>query len=356
MMHSENIRKHADKVNRNNSSARMHANENPLGSPGLIQPGRYDLSLLSQYPDPTYSALRDAIGQRWKINPGQIITGNGSDELIDIILRSLLKAGARLTAPKHSFMMYKKRSDILGVLYSEIPINSGHILPEDLKEALSHKPDILVLVNPSNPLGYYIRPSELISLVETIPPDTTIIIDEAYAEFTPDRENTAGIQIVNNRLNSICLRTFSKAYGLAGLRLGWAYVSTDLYPQLEARRAPYNVSALSALAGEHALKDREHTSKTTEYCLNWGKKLIDLFEAFGVKANCQYVNFVFVEFDSKERCMEIHNFLNSEGFLTARLTDYSLDHCLRISFGPREQMESLFFFLEKKLKAQTLPR
>ncbi len=135
------------------------------------------------------------------------------------------------------------------------------------------------------------------------------------------------------------------------MRLGWAYVSTDLYPQLEARRAPYNVSALSALAGEHALQDREHLFKTTEYCLSWGRKLVDLFEDYGVKASAQYVNFVFVEFDSEERSREIQNSLNSEGFLIARLTDYSLDHCLRISFGPREQMEKLLFVLEKELKA-----
>ncbi|EPU4319874.1 pyridoxal phosphate-dependent aminotransferase [Escherichia coli] len=355
MMPPENIRKDADQAIHNNAPARLHANENPLGSPGLIQPGRYDLSLLSQYPDPTYSALRSAIGQRWKVNPGQIITGNGSDELIDITLRSLLKPGARLAAPRHSFMMYKKRSDILGGLYSEIPVNSGRLLPEDLKEVVSHKPDILVLVNPSNPLGHYIVPSELISLVETVPPDTTVIIDEAYAEFSPDRENTAGIQIVHNRVNSICLRTFSKAYGLAGLRLGWAYVSTDLYPQLEACRAPYNVSALSALAGEYALQDPEHLSRTTEYCLNWGRRLVDLFAAFGVKASSQYVNFVFVEFDTKERCQKIHSTLNSEGFLTARLTDYFLENCLRISFGTPKQMEKLFSVLQKELIDQILP-
>ncbi|HBZ1364700.1 TPA: aminotransferase class I/II-fold pyridoxal phosphate-dependent enzyme [Klebsiella pneumoniae] len=350
MMLSKKIRECVEGAN-NNASTRLHANENPLGSPDLIQTGRYDVSLLSQYPDPTYNALRAAIGVRWNINPEQIITGNGSDELIDITLRSLLKPGARLTAPRHSFMMYKKRTDILGALYSEIPVNSGRILPEDLQEAVSHKPDILVLVNPSNPLGHYIAPSEMISLIETIPPETTIIIDEAYVEFTPDIENTAGIQIVHKRVNSICLRTFSKAYGLAGLRLGWAYVSADLYPQLEARRAPYNVSALSALAGEHALQDREHLFKTTEYCLSWGRKLVGLFEDYGVKASAQYVNFVFVEFDSEERSREFQNSLNSEGFLIARLTDYSLDHCLRISFGPREQMEKLFSVLEKELKA-----
>lgn len=348
MMPSENIRVYGDQVH-DNAPARLHANENPLGSPGLIQPGLYDLSLLSQYPDPTYIALRSAIGQRWNVNPEQIITGNGSDELIDIILRSLLKPGARLTAPRHSFMMYKKRTDIIGALYSEIPVNSGRILPVDLKGAVNHKPDILVLVNPSNPLGHYIAPSELISLVEDIPPDTTVIIDEAYAEFTPDRENTAGIQIVHKRVNSVCLRTFSKAYGLAGLRLGWAYVSTDLYPQLEARRAPYNVCALSALAGEYALQDPGHIYRTTEYCLTWGKRLVDLFEAFGVKASSQYVNFVFVEFDSEERCLEIHNNLCSEGFLTARLTDYSLGNCLRISFGAPEQMQKLFSVLQKEL-------
>ncbi|WP_236316530.1 aminotransferase class I/II-fold pyridoxal phosphate-dependent enzyme [Enterobacter hormaechei] len=246
MMFSKKIRECVEGAN-NNASIRLHANENPLGSPDIIQTGQYDLSLLSLYPDPTYNALRAAIGERWNINPEQIITGNGSDERIDITLRSLLKPGARLTAPRHSFMMYKKRTDILGALYSEIPVKSGRILPEDLKEAVSHKPDILVLVNPSNPLGHYIAPSEMISLVETIPPETTIIIDEAYAEFTPDIENTAGIQIVHKRVNSICLRTFSKAYGLAGLRLGWAYVSTDLYPALPiARIELLNVSAVRA--------------------------------------------------------------------------------------------------------------
>ncbi|MEG5673614.1 aminotransferase class I/II-fold pyridoxal phosphate-dependent enzyme [Enterobacter hormaechei] len=213
MMFSKKIRECVEGAN-NNASIRLHANENPLGSPDIIQTGQYDLSLLSLYPDPTYNALRAAIGERWNINPEQIITGNGSDELIDITLRSLLKPGARLTAPRHSFMMYKKRTDILGALYSEIPVKSGRILPEDLKEAVSHKPDILVLVNPSNPLGHYIAPSEMISLVETIPPETTIIIDEAYAEFTPDIENTAGIQIVHKRVNSICLRTFSKRMDL----------------------------------------------------------------------------------------------------------------------------------------------
>lgn len=201
-------------------------------------------------------------------------------------------------------------------------------------------------------MGHYIAPSELISLVETVPLDTTVIIDEAYAEFTPDRENMAGIHIVHNRVNSICLRTFSKAYGLAGLRLGWAYVSTDLHPKLEARRASYNVSALSALAGEYALQAPDHLVRTTDYCLDWGRKLVGLFKEFGVKARSEFVNFVFVEFNSNEHFQEVYHTLKGEGFLTDRLIDYSLENCLRISFGNQEQMEKLFSVLKVKISVR----
>lgn len=133
MMCSKNIRECAGEANNKNTPIRLHANENPLGPPALIQLCLNDLSLLSQYPDPAYSALRSAIGHRWNVNPEQLIIGNGSDELIDITLRSLLKPGAQLVAPQHSFMMYKKRTATLGALYCELPINNSRILLENLK-------------------------------------------------------------------------------------------------------------------------------------------------------------------------------------------------------------------------------
>lgn len=350
-MLSDKIQGDAELPERKDECIRLHANENPLGMSEQVQNQcMSDLSLMNQYPDPTYRSLRSAIGHRWDVEPEQLIIGNGSDELIDIALRSLLKPDSRITALRHSFMMYEKRARLLGAIYSEIPVdNNGQVTSNDIKETTNNQTDILVLVNPSNPLANYIEPSYLLSLVEEIPLITTVIIDEAYAEFTPDRENTAGLQIVRNRINSVCLRTFSKAYGLAGLRLGWAYVSADILPKLETRRAPYNVSALSSLAGEYALQDTEHLNRTTEYCWTWGKRLVDLFDAFGIKARSEYVNFVFVEFGNDTSCQEIHNALEREGFLTSRLTDYSLKNCLRISFGTPTQMEKLFSVLQREL-------
>jgi histidinol-phosphate aminotransferase len=215
---------------------------------------------------------------------------------------------------------------------------------------LEKKPGVVVLVNPSNPLGDYLLPSQLLSLVAAIPESTTVIIDEAYAEFAPDRENSAGIQIVNARANSICLRTFSKAYGIAGLRLGWAYASADLVPVLQARRAPYNVSSFSALAGEYVLQDSDHLDKTATHCQAWGQEIVSLFEAHGIEARSRYVNFAFVECASQQRCEDLHGHLESEGFLTSRLTDYGLDTCLRISFGNQAQMSRLCDVLKKKLQ------
>lgn len=332
-------------------SVRLHANENPLGASGLaLQLCMSMPTLLSEYPEVTYKSLRTAIGERWSVDPERVVVGAGSDELIDIALRSLLKPSSRIVALQHSFKMYKIRSALLAADYSEISPSDGEGGEKVLNFPSEKNPDVVVLVNPSNPLGDYLLPSELISLVAAIPISTTVIIDEAYAEFAPDRENSAGIQIVNARENSICLRTFSKAYGLAGLRLGWAYASADLVPVLQARRAPYNVSSFSALAGEYALQDSGHLDKTAAYCQAWGQEIVSLFKAHGIQARSQYVNFVFVECVSRQSCQDLHGHLESEGFLTLQLTDYGLDTCLRISFGSQTQMTRLCDVLKKKLQ------
>lgn len=333
-------------------NARLHANENPLGASGLALHLCMSMpSLLSEYPEVTYKSLRTAIGERWNVDPERVVVGAGSDELIDISLRSLLQAGSRIVALQHSFKMYKIRSELLGADYSEIFPASGEGYDTALNIALQKNPDVVVLVNPSNPLGDYLSPSALLKLVATIPERTTVIIDEAYAEFAPDRENSPGVQIVNARKNSICLRTFSKAYGIAGLRLGWAYASADLVPVLQARRAPYNVSSLSALAGEYALWDADHLEKTAAHCLVWGQEIVSLFQGYGVQARSRYVNFVFVEFNSPHDCKSLHDYLAREGFLTSPLTDYGLDNCLRISIGSQVQMTRLCDVLRKELDA-----
>jgi histidinol-phosphate aminotransferase len=331
--------------------ARLHANENPLGASGLALHLCASMpTLLSEYPEVTYESLRTAIGKRWNVDSERIVVGAGSDELIDIALRSLLKPGRRIVTQQHSFKMYKIRAALLGADYSEISLDANGSYKAALSLALEKRPDLVVLVNPSNPLGDYLSPSQLLSLVAEIPESTTVIIDEAYAEFAPDRENTPGIQIVNSRANSICLRTFSKAYGIAGLRLGWAYASADLVPVLQARRAPYNVSSFSALAGEYVLQDSDHLDKTSAHCQAWGQEIVSLFEAHGIEARSRYVNFVFVECVSPERCQDLHGHLRDEGFLTSRLVDYGLDACLRISFGNETQMSRLCEVLEKKLQ------
>ncbi|WP_225936825.1 pyridoxal phosphate-dependent aminotransferase [Pseudomonas tensinigenes] len=330
--------------------ARLHANENPLGASALALHLCTSMpALLSEYPEVTYKSLRTAIGERWNVDPARVMPGAGSDELIDIALRSLLKPGSRLVAQQHSFKMYKIRAELLGADYSEMVPVAGEGYETALSTALQQKPDVVVLVNPSNPLGDYLPPAELLRLVATIPESTTVIIDEAYAEFAPDRENSPGVQVVNIRNNAICLRTFSKAYGLAGLRLGWAYASADLIAVLQARRAPYNVSAFSARAGEYALWDTEHLEKTAAHCVAWGQKIVRLFNACGIAARSQYVNFVFVEFENTQECQALHACLASEGFLTAPLTDYGLDHCLRISIGSDMQMTGLCDVLRKQL-------
>ncbi|EJZ60181.1 Histidinol-phosphate/aromatic aminotransferase and cobyric acid decarboxylase [Pseudomonas fluorescens R124] len=334
---------------------RLHANENPLGASGLALHLCASMpTLLSEYPEVTYKSLRVAIGERWRVDPERVVVGAGSDELIDIALRSLLKPGSRIVTQQHSFKMYKIRAALLGADYSEIAPDANGDYEAALKRALEKKPDVVVLVNPSNPLGDYLLPSQLLSLVALIPPTTTVIIDEAYAEFAPDRENTAGIQIVNSRENAICLRTFSKAYGIAGLRLGWAYASADQVPALQARRAPYNVSSFSALAGEYVLQDCDHLDKTAAYCQAWGRELVSLFKAHGIEARSRYVNFVFVDCVSQTRCQDLHQHLESEGFLTSPLTDYGLDTCLRISFGNEAQMTRLCTVLQQKLQTMEL--
>lgn len=333
-----------------NSALRLHANENPLGASPLAEElWHSDILKLNEYPDSEYSTLRSAIGKRWRIDSENIILGAGSDELIDISLRALLHSDSKILAPQFSFKMYKIRAQILGAEYLEISLDNQMDLFEDFSERLKDNPDVIVLVNPSNPIGKYFKSSEIIDLVSNIPDSTTIIIDEAYAEFTPERENSAGIQIVKDRKNTICLRTFSKAYGLAGLRLGWAYVSPDLVKRINSRRSPYNVSALSAHIGEYSLNKSDHLDIISDYCNKWSIKLITLFYEYGLNAKSEFVNFIFVDFIDKEKAKKTYELLLDHGFLTSLLSDYKLDHCIRISFSKQNEMVKLYNILEHYL-------
>jgi len=317
-------------------------NENTLGySPKSRQAVIDAYESINYYPDPLSIDLREKLAKKHSRDVSQIILSNGSESALMLAIRALCSGEDEFLTSEGGFMIVYNWARINNVRCVTVPMNDQYGFDlEALKSRVNRNTKIIYLANANNPTGTMISRSDLASFIENIPDHIVVIVDEAYFEFSealsPDFPNSLEMDFSN----ILTLRTFSKAYGIAGVRLGYAIGNQKIIESMMKTKLTFEPTALAQAAGLGALEDSDFLNKTIENNTEGINYFYQEFSKLGVKYVPSYANFVLTVWESKERVVEIFQALMKEGVLVRPLLP-PIDHCIRISVGRPEENQHL---------------
>jgi histidinol-phosphate aminotransferase len=321
---------------------RLASNESALGpSAKAIAAYRALTDEIHRYPDGGAEELRAAIGRHHGLDPARIVCGAGSDELITLLLRSFAGPGDEVLYSRHGFLMYPINAQTVGATPVAAPERALTTDVDALLERVSERTRIVFVANPNNPTGTYLDAAEMARLHAGLPPSVVLAIDAAYAEFVNRNDYEAGAALVERADNVVMLRTFSKIYALAGLRLGWAYCPPAIADILHRMRSPFNVNAPVLAAGVAAVEDVEALIRAQDHNQRWLAWFSERLTALGIPLTPSVANFVLARFpdDPRKNADAVFAFLQSRGILARKMGAYGLPQYLRITIGTGEEME-----------------
>lgn len=327
---------------------KLASNESPLGpSPKAIKAVSAALDHLELYPDGGAEALRGAIGEAHGLDPKLIICGNGSEQLLSLLAQVYAGPGDQVIQSEFGFLIYRIATLAAGadlVVARETNFTTDVVA---ILGAVSQRTRIVFLANPNNPTGTLIDAEELRQLRRQLPERVLLVIDAAYAEYVEDPAYSDGIDLVNESMatgsdNVVALRTFSKIYGLAALRLGWCYGPPGVIDALNRVRGAFNVSTLAQVAGIAAVGDRDHLASARRHNSEWLPRLTAGLRALGLEVLPSAGNFVLARFPGgADESVAADRFLRDNGIIVRPVAGYGLPEALRITIGSDEQNSAL---------------
>jgi histidinol-phosphate aminotransferase len=321
---------------------RLASNESALGaSARAIAAYRALAGEIHRYPDGSAEELREALGRRHGLDPARIVCGAGSDELITLLLRCYAGPGDEVLYSRHGFLMYPINAQAAGATPIAAPERELTPDVDALLERVTERTRIVFIANPNNPTGTYLSAAEMTRLHAGLPPSVVLAIDAAYAEFVNRNDYEAGVALVDRTDNVVMLRTFSKIYALAALRLGWAYCPPAIADALNRVRSPFNVGAAAQAAGVAAVEDVAALDRARSHNERWLAWFSQRLAALGIPLTPSVANFVLARFpdDPGKDAGAVFAFLQSRGILTRKMGAYGLPQYLRITIGTGEEME-----------------
>ena len=330
---------------------KLSANESPLGpSPKAVEALAGITDHLEIYPDGAAHVLRDAVAEVHGLNPANILCGNGSDDLLALLCQAYLSPGDEGIVSEHGFLVYKIQITGAGATPVTVPESDCTVDVDAMLAAVTERTKIVFIANPNNPTGTYLPVEEVRRLHAGLPGDVLLVLDAAYAEYVRRNDYEAGIELVSANENVVMTRTFSKIYGLAALRIGWLYGPAAVVDALNRIRGPFNVNAAAIIAGAAAIRDRDHVERAIAHNQIWLSRLVEGFEALGLKVTPPVGNFLLIHFDGAAKtAAEADDFLTSRGFVLRRVKAYGFDNALRMSVGSQEANEGVLAALKEFL-------
>ena len=318
---------------------KLSSNETPLGpSPHAIEAYKKVAAHLEDYPDGAASALREAIGRAFGLDPARIVCGAGSDDLLNLLARAYLADGDEAIHTTHGFLVYPIATLGTGAKPVIAPETNYTASVDAILAAVTKKTKIIFVANPNNPTGTYVSFDEIKRLHHSLPPQVLLVLDAAYAEYVRRNDYESGIELVATSDNVVMTRTFSKIHGLAALRLGWMFGPTHIVAAVNRIRGPFNVNGPAIAAGIAAIEDHAHQERAREHNDRWLAWLTQEFEELGLEVTPSVANFLLIHFpEAKGRSAK-----DADAFLTARelilrqVGGYKLPNALRMSVGTEE--------------------
>lgn len=329
---------------------KLSSNESALGpSPRAVEAFAACGAGLHRYPDGGASALRAAIGHLHGLDAERIVCGAGSDELLGLLTKAYAGEGDEVLYSQHGFLVYDIAARSVGATPVAAPETDHRADVDALLGHVTDKTRIVFLANPNNPTGTYLSKGELRRLWGGLPENLLLVLDSAYAEFVSAPDYEAGIDLVDVGANVVMTRTFSKAYGLASLRLGWAYGPPAVIDVLNRIRGPFNVSGPALAAGLAAIEDQAHIEHARAHNDRWLARLTDQLPKFGLEVVPSVCNFLLIRFprEAGRDSKAADAFLSERGLILRNVDNYHLPDCLRATIGLDHEMEALIRALEE---------
>ena len=317
------------------NAIKLSANESALGmSPKVIKILKSKKYKISKYPDSKAINLRKLIALKFKCEFNKIICGSGSDEVIQMICQLFLKNGDEVIVPQYSFLMYRIYSSIVGAKVILSKEKEFKVSVKEIIKKVNKKTKIVFIANPNNPTGTYLEKKELINLRKKLNKKILLVIDDAYDEYMKDKKYSSGLKIFKNKKNVFILRTFSKIYGLASLRVGWGYGDKKIIDALNMIKPPFNVNKVAQLCAIESLKDSKFISKSVKHNLFWSKKIKNSLEQFNIFCNKVSANFLLLNFDQcKLNANNVEKKLLKKNIILRETKTYGINNCLRLTIG-----------------------
>lgn len=336
----------------------LGSNENPLGaSPQALAAARGALAQSFRYPDPLGGDLKRALASRLGVEPAQIALGNGSHELLMQLAQAFVPAGAPIVYSQYGFAVFAIAAAAVGARGVRVPalpddhpaMPLGHDL-EALAAACDADTRLLYLANPNNPTGTWFERDDLAMLLRRVPASTLVVVDEAYHEYRPAPAAADALALLAAHRNLAVTRTFSKAYGLAGLRVGYAVGAPETIAVLERLRESFNLNNVALAAAAAALADAAHVERVRVHTDAERARLTAALQALGLRVWPSRTNFVLVGFGSAERSAQVEAALCRQAVIVRPMIGYGLPQCLRISIGSGAENDRLLAALAESLR------
>ena len=293
-----------------------------------------------RYPDGSATRLRAALGKRWGLDPERIVCGAGSDDLLYQFCLSYGGPGRDIIMSAHGFSIYEIAGTYAGSRVIKVPERNLTADLDAMLAAVSPATRLVFLANPNNPTGSMVRAEEVARFRAALPPEVLLVLDSAYAEYVTHPAYDAGVRLVDAGDNTVMTRTFSKIFGLGGMRIGWCYAPPGVVDVLHRVRSPFNVSVAAQAAAIAALAEPGWVETGCAHNAEYRPKLAAGIEAAGLKVWPSEANFVLVDLETVDQANAADAFLRANGIIVRKVGGYGLPHCLRVTVGTAEEVRA----------------
>jgi histidinol-phosphate aminotransferase len=319
---------------------KLSANESALGVSSKVKKVLNNKNLiLSKYPDSKAQVLRKEISNKFNCDFDKIICGAGSDEIIQMICLLYLKPLDEVIVPQYSFLMYRIYAQIVGAKVIFSKEKNFKVSVTEIIKKVTKKTKVVFIANPNNPTGTYLNKLELLELRKKLKKNILLVLDDAYFEYMKNKDYKSSLDLFKNKDNVAVIRTFSKIYGLASLRIGWGYASKKIINAMNTIKPPFNVNQLAQIAATEALKDKNFINQSIKHNITEANQVRKILEQLNIFSNEVTANFLLLNFDKcKFSANYVFTKLQSKGIILRSTEDgYNIKNKLRLTIGSKKE-------------------
>jgi len=339
---SGNFKKTKEKI-------KLSANESALGpSPKAVKEYIKVSKNFKRYPDSDGNILRETIAKNFNLDLNRIILGAGSDQILELVCNAFLEKNDEVIVPKFSFIIYRIYSKKNGAKIVYAKEKNFKISVENILSCVTKKTKIVFLANPNNPTGTYIDKKKILLLRKKLRNNILLVIDDAYCEYVNKKDYQSGLKIFSKSKNVLVTRTFSKIYGLAGLRVGWGYASRDIVKDLNKIKPPFNVNRPALYAATSSIRDKSWLKKEIKHIRKWRKIFFRVFKELKIATNETNGNFFLLKFDNVKLSSKfVFKALINSGILLRKMDIYGIKNSLRVTIGTSKENKKFISAIKK---------